>query len=642
MKRFAFILVTVWSFWPIQACAQRTAENATTQSGDAFGRQVGSERTGLYSPEEVRGFNPVDAGNARIEGLYFDQIDRLPLRITEGSTVRVGISAQRYPFPAPTGLIDYTLTVPGGESEGSFDLDSGPFGGPGGAIEFKLPLVASVLGLAGGIGARHSVRPEGGTNNFLNYGVMLTARPYADATVMMFGGAIANRGEEARPTLFPVGALLPPKMERGQVLSQPWATRNTDNSTYGFIAKLPVAGARVEAGLFQTRRDHATIFADILSGVAADGTVASRTIVADGNNIDQSLSGELRLVREWTSDELTQSLTASLRRRNKQRQFGGSKRIALGVSSILVPDVRTAPNYVLGPKNHDDVDQLTYGVAYSLSWARHGSLDLGLSKTNYRKEVDFADPALVDPVTSDAPLLWNAAAQYQLFPKLMAYLGISRGMEEALVAPDIASNRSEAPPAIRTRQEEAGLRIALTDRLTLVGGVFRIAKPYYNLDPALRYRQLGTISIRGLELSLTGQLAPGLTLVGGTVFMDPRIAGEAVTSGVIGPRPVGQLRRRSVANLDWRSDQGAGAFSFDLAFESFSSRMGNAQNTLSAPPRNTLNIGVRYRFALGGTKMLLRPKIDNLFNNYGWLVSSSGGFTYSPGRSAQIEIAADF
>lgn len=97
---------------PQAAQAQRVSENATTQSSDAFGRSVGNEKTGLYTSEDVRGFNPVDAGNVRLEGLYFDQIDRVSMRLIDGNTIRVGPATLRYAFPAPTGLVDYSLSSP--------------------------------------------------------------------------------------------------------------------------------------------------------------------------------------------------------------------------------------------------------------------------------------------------------------------------------------------------------------------------------------------------------------------------------------------------------------------------------------------------------------------------------------------------
>jgi iron complex outermembrane receptor protein len=40
---------------------------------DALGTSVGRQTIGLYTPTSARGFNPIQAGNVRIEGLYFDQ-----------------------------------------------------------------------------------------------------------------------------------------------------------------------------------------------------------------------------------------------------------------------------------------------------------------------------------------------------------------------------------------------------------------------------------------------------------------------------------------------------------------------------------------------------------------------------------------
>ena len=40
----------------------------------------------------------------RIEGLYFDRHGDTTNRVVSGNTVRVGLSAQSYPFPAPTGI----------------------------------------------------------------------------------------------------------------------------------------------------------------------------------------------------------------------------------------------------------------------------------------------------------------------------------------------------------------------------------------------------------------------------------------------------------------------------------------------------------------------------------------------------------
>src|SRR6187200_2589819 len=95
------------------AVAQRTGENAVTSADDAFGTSVGNETIGLYSTDEVRGFSPVAAGNIRIDGLYMGGIVIGNQRIQSGSTVRVGLSAQGYPFPAPTGIVELSLRPAG-------------------------------------------------------------------------------------------------------------------------------------------------------------------------------------------------------------------------------------------------------------------------------------------------------------------------------------------------------------------------------------------------------------------------------------------------------------------------------------------------------------------------------------------------
>lgn len=626
------------------AYAQRTGDNVTTQSSDAFGRSVGSERNGLYNADDVRGFNPVDAGNARIEGLYFDQLDRLSPRINEGSAIRLGFSALHYPFPAPTGLVDYRITKSLGRRSLSVDFDNGSPNilGFGGSAEFKLPLHGEQLGLSGGAGLRNGDRTEGGQSLFRTFGGTLSWEPGTGAELLAFGGGFLTRSDEARPTFFPADAQLPPHLKRGTDLSQPWTPRHADNLLAGSVVRFPLGGWRVQAGLFDAWKNSTTIYADLFGGVTADGRAASRVIVADANARDHSLSGELRLSRELRTGDVSHTFVASVRGRAKERLFGGSARIALGPSTLLVSDPRPAPSFTLGPKNHDTVRQITAGLAYGLAWKERGTIDLGVSKSRYRKVVDFADPTLADPTTRDDPLLWNLAVSVWLGKRLTLFVSTARGQEEALIAPDIAVNRSEAPPAIRTRQIEAGVRFAVTNGVGLVAGVFKIDKPYFNLDRGLRYRQLGALSNRGLELSLTGQLAPGLTIVGGTLFLDPRIAGEAVSRGLIGPRPVGQIRRRSVANLDFRTAAGKGAWSFDLGIESLSGRTANAANTLAAPGHGTVNLGARYRFAAGPAKLLLRPLVANLLNDYGWNVSSSGGFTYTAPRAFTLQLVADF
>jgi iron complex outermembrane recepter protein len=621
------------------AAAQRTQENAVTSAGDAFGRAVGNEKVGLYTTDDIRGFNPIDAGNARIEGLYFDQQERPTPRMINGSVVRVGITAQGYPFPAPTGIVDYRLRAVGKTASASYDLERSSNGGAAIAIDASLPLFDGQAGMTAGIILRRLVLPQGGTSTIRAYGTSLVWRPYDKASVTFFGSGIDSQGDEASPIYFPAGNFLPPQIKRGRFTGQKWAERFSSSSLYGVVAKLPSGQNRLELGVFRSQRKVAISFSDLLRGTQPDGNVLNRRISADGNNDDTSVSGELRLLRDWGTGSLRHHLTATLRGRAKDRIFGGARTL-VSEPSRVAPVTIAPPTITFGPDDQDKVRQITYGMGYGVDWNAHGSFNFALSKSKYRKTVTFANLALGQQKSADNPWLYSVGGSILATKRLAFYGGYVRGLEESLVAPESAINRGEAPPAILTRQFDLGLRYAVGRDLSLVAGIFSVKKPYYNLDRSLRFGLLGTVENRGVELSLAGKLAPGLSLVAGTLFVDPKISGVAVDTGLIGQRPVGSVKRRSVLNLDW-TPAGQKALSFDTAIENLSARIGNSANALVAPARTTVALGGRYRFTLSKTPILLRVQATNIFNEYGWLVSSSGGFTYSPGRTLLTQLIID-
>jgi iron complex outermembrane recepter protein len=188
---------------------------------------------------------------------------------------------------------------------------------------------------------------------------------------------------------------------------------------------------------------------------------------------------------------------------------------------------------------------------------------------------------------------------------------------------------------------DLGLRYAITPRLALIAGLFEVKKPYFGVDAAARFSNLGTVANRGIEVSLAGTLAPGLTVVAGGILVDPKISGAEVEAGRIGPRPVGSFRQRAIFNLDWKP-AGQETWSFDLALEGVSPATADRLNTTATNARSSVNMGMRYRFDLAGCKMLLRGQMLNLFNHYGWRVNSSGGYWFSQPRSAYLQVVADF
>jgi iron complex outermembrane receptor protein len=169
--------------------------------------------------------------------------------------------------------------------------------------------------------------------------------------------------------------------------------------------------------------------------------------------------------------------------------------------------------------------------------------------------------------------------------------------------------------------------------------VFEITKPYFNLDSASRFRQLGQLRHRGVELSLAGQVAQGLNIVAGTVFLDAEVTGELVDSGVIGGKPVGAIERHSILSVDYRFPDSP--FSIDAFAEETGDRIANVANTLVVPPRAVLAVGGRYRFKIGKSNALIRAQVGNVFNNYGYGVGGSGFFVYNLPRRLSVTLTTD-
>ncbi len=624
----------------VPAYAQRTTSNAVTSADDAFGRAVGNEKIGIYSTEEVRGFNPVEAGNVRIEGLYFDQQSLPSSRLVDSSAVRVGYAARGYPFPAPTGIADLKLEKYEGETVFTGEIETEARTNVAGSLQLKIPLIKDRLGISVGTGFRHGRIPYGRYGDFNSQGASVVWTPYAGAEVVAFWSRFYFTNALAQPVIFPT-AVVPPPIDRNLSLAQSWSGNVSIGHTSGVIAKLPLGAFRLEAGLFRSTKADPYSFADLELGVNVGGSIGSRAIIADADNQAASTSGEMRLSYARQSGGLRHIVTASIRGRDQSRSYGGQQRVPINASVIGVVDEQPRPNFLFGANDVSAVRQITLGLGYDLLWKGHGGISLGLQKSDYRKQTRFANPALAPIETRDNPWLFNANGSVNLAPGLSAYAGYVKGLEESPVAPDVATNRNEAPPAIRTNQMDAGLRYAFSPKLSLIVGVFEVQKPYFNIDPVRRFRQLGIVSNRGVEISLAGTLAPGLTVVAGTLLLDPKISGPDVDAQVLGARPLGSFKRHSIANFDWKP-KGQTAWSFDVALDSFSGATGDIANSFEAAPRETLGIGARYRFNIGGAKVLARAQVQNLFDDFGWKVSSSGGFTYTLARTFLFSLAADY
>jgi iron complex outermembrane receptor protein len=617
------------------ALAQRANENAVASAQDAFGTSVGNERVGLYSPGLARGFSPVQAGNVRINGMFFDYQTDLNQRLVSGSNVRVGLTAQGYPFPAPTGVADFSLRLPGSEAVASTVVGVGPFGGPRLEVDAQLPLT-DTLGVAAGVGINREEQYHGGDRRLLTAAAIARWRPAQNVEITPFWSMQDNDGDEGQPIIFTAGAYLPPEFERRRYFGPEWAQNRSRGSNYGLLSTFGFGNWTLRGGAFQSVSQQMRNFNVFFLNTSLNGE-ADRAVNQEEGRRSASTSGELRLTRQFVEGERLHLVHLMTRGRMEDGRYGGGQRFNFGRGRIDEKIVAPEPVFAPGPQTTDKVRQVTAGLGYEGRWRDVGELSLGIQRTFYEKEVVRPSGAL--PVSRATPWLFNGTLSLIASRDLVFYAGYTKGLEESPVAPEIAVNRGEAPPAIITEQMDAGMRYAITPGLRLVAGVFDVRKPYFALDTGRVFRRLGEVRNRGIEVSLAGQITPRLSIVLGAVFLKARVGGDAVDLGLIGPRPVGSIGRNINGALNWNLPWVEG-LSIDLAYEGTSDRVANSANTFVIPARYAAALGGRYRFDLLDKPATFRAQLSSFNNAYGYN-NLGEGFYYNLPRRFQMSLTVD-
>lgn len=607
-------------------------DTAVKAAADAFGTSVGRETIGLYTSSNVRGFSPTAAGNVRIDGLYFDQVWQISTRLRTASQVRVGLGAQGFVFPAPTGIVDHQLRRPGSEGTGELGVSADHWGGRYLDLDFAQPLTASV-GVTGGVSLQRIVYGNGTRAEGRNASLALWWRPRPGREAMVFVSQSRTPFDEIAPLVVPARPE-PPRFETGRRYDGPdWSYYRGAARNHGLLLQEQLAPDWVlRAGAFHSAFDDARNVTHLLLDADADGR-GERRLFVDPPSRNASDSGELRLSHTRRGERWQQRWHLQWTGRDRVRRYGGSAQVDLGPGGFGTPVRAPEPVFAFGPQSLDRVQQQGLGLAAELRDARW-ELGAGLQRTHYRKRL--ARPGVAEVEDRAQPWLGNLSAAWHASPVLVVYAGHTRGLEESGVAPALASNRNQALPAIETTQTDAGLRWQLSPQLRLITGVFDVRKPYFNLDAAQLFTELGEVRHRGVEASLSGQPLPTLRLLVGAVWMQPRVRGDAVALGRVAPRPVGQPERQLKLNAVWSPQPG---LSLDAGLAHSGEQAATRDNRVNLPAFTALDLGLRWALPATPWPSSLRLLVSNALDRHGHELRGAGSYAERPPRQLSLTLS---
>lgn len=636
VRRGIVALLLTGTAFPATA-QDRTDDNAVTQAEDAFGFSVGRETLGIYTATSTRGFSPTAAGNVRIDGLYFDSAFNLSSIVNDSSSIKVGLSAQGYPFAAPSGIVDLSLRRPASRSGASVVINADSYSSLGVEVDGSLPLTRT-LSLGYGLTANRVAFPDGTDNFNHGQGLILRWRPVPGVEIMPFWTLNNDYSDEAGPFYIPGGKYLPPQPPTHRFDGPGWATFRYTATNHGVLASAAASPTWLfRVGAFRSVFDQRTSYANLLTNLQRDGT-ADRIVIADPRTKNVSLSGEFRVTHSIVDGPRLHVFHLSLRERDARREFGGSDEADLGLTRIGIPEHSPKPTFTFGPLSHDHVRQETLGLAYDGRWRNVGEISFGISRADYTKTTSL--PGVAPIVSRARPWLYNGTAAVSATQGLSLYAGYARGLEESGVAPPNATNRNQPLPAIITEQKDAGFRWAVTGKIKLVAGVFDLRRPYFGLDASNNYTQVGTTHSRGAEFSLSGSVTKRLNVVAGGVFLKPRVERDAGVPGVIGPRPVGLPAHLLNLNLNWQTSFLNG-FSLDAVMFHRGAVAATTDNLVTLPPRFPINLGGRYRFKLATHAATFRLLLGNIFDDRGFGTAGPGIYAANSGRYLSSYLAID-
>jgi iron complex outermembrane receptor protein len=638
--RLRIALIALGCLAQPQAWAQEHAQDiVTVVAEDVFGTSFGLQSVGLYSPTDARGFSPQQAGNLRIEGLYFDQESaNVGSCIVRQTTMRIGIAAQTYSMPAPTGIADYTLRIPGDQWAFSGTMSRGPFTGATFQLEAQMPIEANKLSADVCVANYLDVTPDNDRHDdWMFLGTTLRWQPVIGTEVVPFWSSVQGGDREVLPTVYTNGAISIPMFRERDLETQPWSSQGWQMRNFGVVSRSTFSDHwKLATGLFHSQEHDPPSYypyLELTGGRLTDSVLD----VPPAVNVESS-SGEMRLVGTATYDKHQQIFEVSLRGRSVRRSFGGDDTIDFGnvTLSQSIPALPPALNFTA--TSLDRVRELDVGSSYEERWQGVGSIAFGIIQENYRRTITIPG---IEPAT-DRLMPWRINSRFTVVATrdLLFYGSYTQGLEDSAIAPSNAINRGEPPAASRTWQVDGGLKYTPLKDLQLILGGFRIDKPYINLDTADVYRPLGRIQSSGIETSLSYE-AGGFTLLAGGVLLKPRIDSSVPQSQIIGTEPLGPVPLTLTVNLDV-APPAWGPWAAGMALNWLSSRPETLDDQMSLPPLTTLDANIRHRWKWADGSATLSLGVTNLLNTHGLRLTAPYFIVWpEPDRAISLTLTTD-
>lgn len=236
------------------------------------------------------------------------------------------------------------------------------------------------------------------------------------------------------------------------------------------------------------------------------------------------------------------------------------------------------------------------------------------------------------------------AVTFKAWEHLAFYGNYIEGLDLGYTAPATAENAGESFEPSKTEQVEAGIKV---DMGTLGGSVsvFEIRQPSVvskaGTTPGSFISTLdGEQRNRGVELNVFGELNPDLRLLGGVMYMQPKLT--KTQDGLNdGNNATGTPRWLANMSLEWYAPFVPG-MTLNARIVGSSSQFTNTNNTRDIPGWSRWDLGASYQ--MKSQPVVIRASVENVFDRDYWesAVGNGGTLRLAEPRMVSLSATVDF
>ncbi len=605
---------------------------------------------GFNDTVAIRGFALGNGGNYFRDGLWFQNQVQTPFENKASVEILKGLSAIRYGFNAPGGIINYTVKRPTTEAVRSVEVFGNGFGGIGAHVDMGGP-VGENLGIrVNAVVAREAlfVRDITGPRQMLSAYVSWRPAP----NLMIDAEAEYQYLELEQQSIIALSSFatslnqtqirgLLDRFDPRTYLGQRWTTYPTRNFIGSLRATWDFAPGWTLKGSIQKM--------DLLRNQNAAG-IAARSIQANGDYTstlffapDQRrdpLSGQLWVEGRFDTAGISHDVVVGSFFVNNRLTFPDGFFGNIGQSNLFAPREIVDPRVTSDPSYTGARERQV--AVYATDYAKVTNWLNLFAGVRYTRPIfesfDGPDRPPTDRFDEDV-VTPSFGAVIKPAENVSIYGSYARGLEQGGTAPINAINANQQLPPLSSEQIELGVKAELAPGALLTFAVFDIARDLELIDDQDRFVQDGRQRHRGAEVTLAGNITQTLRMVTGATYLDAEVV-RAANPALNGRRPTNVPELQANAFLDWRLPTAAKLWVNGGIYHTGSRFIDNV-NSFAVAAQTRLDVGARASFDVGSTPLTARLIIENLTNER-LIAGASGNFTWGAPRTIKASLAANF